>query len=438
MRAELVFVGTELLLGEILNTNAQYLGQSLAEQGVDVEAIVTVGDHLERIAAAIRGALDRVDLVVCCGGLGPTLDDLTREAVAAATGRPLELHPPTLEAIRRGFERRRLPFTENNARQAMLPAGAEPLPNPYGSAPGIALVHEGRLVFCLPGPPRELVPMWEREVLPRLAAERARRGERPVRLFRRVLKVVGLPESLAEERIRDLVAGRDDPAVGIYAKPFLEIHIRLATKAVDAEEAEGRLAPLEEAIRTRLGPHVYGRDEDTLPAALGRLLRARGLRLAVAESCTGGLVGHLLTEVPGSSEYFLGSLVCYANRLKEDLLDVDGESLRRHGAVSEPVARLMARGVQARTGADVALAITGIAGPGGGTPEKPVGTVWFCVRDREREWARTFRLPGTRQEVKQRAAGLGLALLWGFLQGLPEAGVPWGGGAAQGDRERAY
>lgn len=423
MRAELVFIGTELLLGEILNTHAVTLARSLADEGIDVYRMVTVGDNLERATAAVRQALERADLVVCTGGLGPTEDDVTREAVAAATGRALREDPGSLAAVRAYLERRGIPLTPGNARQATLPEGAEPLPNANGTAPGIFLRHGERLVVCLPGPPSELAPMWRDEVLPRLRAERARRGEAPSRLYRRVLRVVGLPESLLEERLHDLVHGQTDPTIAPYAKPGFEVHLRLATKATSEEEALGRLQPLEEEILRRIGPHVYGRDDETLEAAVGGLLQRHGLRLVVAESCTGGLIGHMLTNVPGSSAYVLGSLVCYDNRLKQSLLAVPETTLAAHGAVSAETARAMAAGALAATGADVALAVTGIAGPSGGTPAKPVGTVWFCVMDRRRELTRHFLVRGGREQVKSRAAGIGLALIRGFVLGLPDGGV---------------
>lgn len=423
VRAELVFVGTEVVLGEIVNTHAAYLGRSLAAEGVRVARATAVPDDPAEAAAVLREALARADLVVCTGGLGPTTDDVTRQALAEATGRPLREDPASRAAIQAYLERRGLPATEAGARQALLPDGAEPLPNPYGTAPGIALEHGGRLLLCLPGPARELQPMWEEHGLPRVRSFRGRRGEAPVRLFRRVLRVAGLPESVVEERLQDLFRPGADPEVAPYVQGFLEVHLRLRTRAAVPEEAEARLEAVERRIRERLGVHVYGRDDETLPAAVGALLRARGLRLALAESCTGGLIGHLITSVPGSSAYFLGSLVAYDDAVKRGVLGVPAEVLRRHGAVSEETARAMAAGAMATTGADVGLAVTGIAGPGGGTPEKPVGTVWLCVRDRERTLARRFWFPGVRAEVQERAAGLALALLRGFLLGLPDGGV---------------
>lgn len=423
VRAELVFVGTELVLGEIVNTHAAYLGRSLAGEGVAVGRAVAVPDRVDEAAAALREALARAELVVCTGGLGPTTDDVTREALAAATGRPLRTDPAALAALEAYLRRRGLKPSPTSARQALLPEGAEALPNPHGTAPGIALAREGRLVLCLPGPRRELVPMWEEHGLPRVRALRARRGEAPLRLFRRVLRVVGLPESAIEEQLADLFRPGADPEVAPYVQGYLEVHLRLRTWAARPEEAEARLTAAEEAIRRRLGAHVYGRDDETLPAAVGALLRQRGLRLAVAESCTGGLVGHLLTTVPGSSAYFLGSLVAYDNAVKRTVLGVPEEVLARHGAVSREAALAMAEGAMAATGADVALAVTGIAGPGGGTPDKPVGTVWLCVRDRQRALARRFWFAGVRAEVQERAAGTALALLRGFLLGLPDGGV---------------
>ncbi|HEX6989139.1 MAG TPA: competence/damage-inducible protein A, partial [Bacillota bacterium] len=363
MKAELVCIGTELLLGETLNTNAQYLGQHLADLGIDVYRRAVVGDNLARAQEAVAQALARADVVLTTGGLGPTMDDVTREVIAAVTGRPLRRDPALAAALASDLEARGLAVTETQLRQALLPEGAEALPNPYGTAPGIWVEVDGRVVCALPGPPAERRPMFTAQVEPRL--RRLLPGG-AAGLHRRILKVCGLPEAEVEDRLADLIARQSDPTIAPYAKSG-EIHLRLATKASDPADAAARFDGLEAEIRRRLGWHLFGRDDDTLPGVVGRLLAARGLTLAAAESCTGGLLGARITDVPGSSAYFLLSVVAYSNHAKQRVLGVPGDLLAAHGAVSEPVALAMAEGARRVAGADVGLGVTGIAGPGGGT-----------------------------------------------------------------------
>ncbi|MEX2356509.1 MAG: competence/damage-inducible protein A [Thermaerobacterales bacterium] len=429
MRADLIFVGTELLLGEILNTNAQYLSRRLAQLGVDVYVQTVVGDNLDRLSDVLADAVNRSDVVITTGGLGPTMDDLTRDAVARVIGRGLVEDPVLIAELEKHFERRGVPMTENNRRQACLPEGASPVPNRNGTAPGISLRHAGCLILCLPGPPRELMPMFEDEVAPRLLGNGKARLQT---LYSRVLKVVGMGESAVEHLLSDLVAGQSDPTIAPYAKSQ-ELHLRLATKASDEQEAEARFAPLETEIRRRLGRHLYGRDDETLEEITGRELVRRGLVLALAESCTGGLIGHRITNVAGSSDYFLMSLVAYDNRVKEQLLGVPAAVLAAHGAVSAETAAAMAEGALARlrscsgmsnqaaghhidrpTG-HVTLAVTGIAGPGGGTADKPVGTVFCAAAGLGYTVTLPLALRGSRSEIKHRSATMALNLLREYL-----------------------
>ncbi|BDG60529.1 competence/damage-inducible protein A [Caldinitratiruptor microaerophilus] len=420
MRAELVFVGTELLLGEILNTNAQYLSRRLAELGVDVYYQVTVGDNPERLEGALRQAIGRADVVLTSGGLGPTDDDLTREVAAALSGRPLREDPAVLAEIAAWFERAGRPMTANNRRQAMVPEGATVLPNPVGTAPGLIVpVGEPRqpggeppALVLMPGPPPELTRMFEDHVVPYLTR---RMGGTPLRLFTRTLRFCGIGESALADAVQDILAAQTDPTIAPYAKPG-EVHLRLATKAADAAIAEARFAPVVEAIRQRVGQHLFGTDETTLEQAVGDLLRQRGWTLALAESCTGGLVAKRITDVPGSSAYFLAGYVTYSNAAKMDVLGVPAETLAQHGAVSEATVRAMAEGARRRSGATVAVSVSGIAGPGGGTPEKPVGTVWIGLAYPGGVRARQFLFRGSRDHIRQVTAQYALAYLWAHLR----------------------
>ncbi len=408
--AEILAVGTELLLGQIVNTNARFLAESLARLGIDVYYQTVVGDNLRRAAAAFRQALGRSDLVVSSGGLGPTEDDLTREAVADALGLPLEEDEAARGVVEAYLTRRGLPLSGGQRRQWSLPRGARALANEAGSAPGFIVEQGGKAVICLPGPPSELVPMFRRHVAPYLEARPDRGGV----ILLRVLHVSGVGEAAVEERVRDLLSGRTNPTVAPCARPGA-VSLRITAKAADEATARAMIAPVEAAVRERLDPWVFGVDEETLEGEVGRLLRARGLTLALAESCTGGLIGHRITNIPGSSDYFLFGAVVYSNRAKEAILGVPGETLRRWGAVSRQTAVAMAEGVRRAGEADVGVATTGIAGPGGGTPEKPVGTVYFGLAAPEGAWWHHRVFTGERETIKQWAAQEALTLLRLYL-----------------------
>ncbi|WP_374712306.1 competence/damage-inducible protein A [Symbiobacterium terraclitae] len=427
MNAELVFVGTELLLGEILNTNAQYLSQQLSLLGVDVYHQQVVGDNAARLRAVLTQALGRADLVIACGGLGPTDDDITREVAAEVAGRALKLDEGLLRGLEAWFATRGRKMTENNRRQCMVPEGAKVLPNDRGTAPGLIIpAPGGKEIVLLPGPPGELQPMFARHVVPYLTA---RNGGRPMRLVTRTLRFVGIGESALADGLKDLLAGQTDPTIAPYAKTA-EVHLRLATRAADQAEGLARIAPVEAEIRARFGRFLYGTDDEDLAAAVGRLLADRGLTLATAESCTGGLVAKRITDVAGSSAYFRMGFVTYASEAKERFLGVPADLIAAHGVVSKPVARAMAQGALERAGADVAVAITGVAGPGGGTPETPVGTVCFGLAARGGAedgrgagalpggaWTERLWLHGDREGVRERAAVHALAMVRRYLTG---------------------
>ena len=414
MGAELLTIGTELLLGQIIDTNASWMSQRLAEAGIDVFFKSTVGDNWGRIDAAIRLALTRADVLIMTGGLGPTEDDLTREVLAAVLDRPLRLDPDILAAIEARFMRRRIPMPENNRKQAMVPEGAEVLHNPRGTAPGLLCQADGRVLVCMPGVPSEMKPMLLEQVIPRIRDAFGIRG----RIVSRVLKTCGISESMLDEKIGDYFRTMRNPSIGVLAHAG-EIHIRMTCKGDDPTEIAAQLDALDAKLCERLGPLIFGRDEEKLEAAVGRLLRERRATLAVAESCTGGLVASRLTDISGSSEYFERGIVAYSTEAKQRLLGVPAETIADHGLVSVETVRAMAVGVRRLAGTALGLATTGVAGPTGGTPEKPVGLVCVGLAWDGGDAAREFRLLGEREQVKYRGAQMALEMLRRHLLGIP-------------------
>lgn len=410
MVVEIVAVGTELLLGQILNTNARYLAQALARLGIDVYYQTVVGDNRDRVSLALAQAIDRSDVVITSGGLGPTMDDLTREGVARALGVEMVEDPAARRMVEGYFRRRGLTMPDDNRRQWSLPAAARALPNERGSAPGLIAERDGKVIVCLPGPPAELRPMFEAHVVPYLRRLPGTGGQV---ILSRTLHLCGIGEAPAEELVRDVMAG-DNPTVAPYARPG-QVDLRITAKAASEAGALALIAPVEAALRARLEPHVFGADDETLEAAVGALLRRKGLTLALAESCTGGLVGQRITRVPGSSDYFLLSAVVYANAAKVRVLGVPAATLRRWGAVSSQAAVAMAEGARRAAGAGVAASITGIAGPGGGSARKPVGTIFFGLAAPEGSWWRRRSFTGDRDTVREWAAQECLTLLRLYL-----------------------
>ena len=410
MNAEVIAIGTELLLGFVLNTDTVFLGRALAGLGINCYYQVTVGDNPKRLAQTIRTALERSDLVITCGGLGPTVDDITLETLAEVADRPLILDKTILGRMERRFTQLGIRMPKTNVRQAMIPQGAVVFPNPMGTAPGFLLeLKPNRLLVALPGPPAELIPMVNRYLVPRL---RRHAGKTIIRS--KTLKVTGLTESEVDIQVRDLLALKGQATVGIYAHPG-QVDLRITAKAPSAPAADRRIAQVEGTIRRRLGNLIFGVDEESLEAAVGMVLKKRRLTLATAESCTGGLVGHRLTEVSGSSDYFLGGVVAYSNNLKTSLLSVPPDLLKKHGAVSSKVAAAMARGVCQRTGSTVGLAVTGIAGPTGGTARKPVGLVYIALKTPEGVKVVRHNLSGDRATVKFKASQAALNTLRLYL-----------------------
>ncbi len=410
---ELVTIGDELLLGDRVDTNAAWLGRRLGAAGIRVARRATVGDDEAAIGDAVRGALERTGVVVCTGGLGPTSDDVTRPAVARLFGRALHVDEGVVAHIRGRFEALGREMPERNRVQAEVPEGATVFRNDRGTAPGLALEDDaGRVAILLPGVPREMRGLVDEQVLPYL---RRRWPEVARPILHRVVRTTGIPESALATRIDDL-AGALAPLAVAFLPGHPGVDVRLTSwGALDAEDAARRLDAAEAALRERLDRYVYGTDDADLAAVVGAELGRRGRTLVVAESCTGGLIAKRLTDAPGASAYFLAGAVTYSDPSKRILLGVRDATLRAHGAVSEETVREMAAGMRRVVAADYAIAVTGIAGPGGGSPEKPVGTVWIAIAAADGVEARRVRLPGDREEIRERAAQAALALLWRHL-----------------------
>ncbi|MBI3989539.1 MAG: competence/damage-inducible protein A [candidate division NC10 bacterium] len=414
MIAEILTIGSELLLGRIVNTNVAAIAERLSLEGIQVAFATTVGDELGRIEEAFRLALARADLVIATGGLGPTEDDLTREAVSAVLGRPLKLDEGIVERIRQRFARRGVSMPKNNEKQALVPEGALVLENPHGTAPGLFIqVGERQAVLLTPGVPREMLPMLGERALPKLRElfGLRRRGTT------RVLKVTGLSESKVDEMVGDLIRPDTNPAVTILAHPG-EIHLVLRAIAEAGEELEALLGSVEGEVRRRLGVFLYGTDHERLEDVVGRLLTERRKTVAVAESCTGGLVAHRLTNVPGSSFYFERGVVAYSEEAKQTAVDVPSALIHRYGAVSREVAEAMAEGIRKGSETDYGLGITGIAGPSGGTPERPVGLVHIALSWGDGIASKESRFPFDREMNKWWAAQMALDLLRRHLLGV--------------------
>ncbi len=412
-QVELIAIGTELLLGQLVDTNTAFIAAHLADIGIDVYATHAVGDNRERIARAIEGALERADGVITTGGLGPTVDDLTKEAVCDALGIDCERHAPTIARMEALFESIGRPMRENNRKQADLPRGSGVLENPNGTAPGFVVpAPGGKFVASLPGVPHEMKPMLVERLLPRLQA----RFGIEERIVTRVLHVTGLGESEIDHRIGDLFRAGENPKVAVLAHVG-RCDVKIMAKAGTQAGAASLIAPVEVELRARLEGHVYGTDDETIEATILALLRARNEHLALAESCTGGRIAAALTAVPGASESFAGGIVAYDNAAKIGLLGVDAHIIDETGAVSEETALAMARGARERFKAEVAIATTGIAGPTGGSPEKPVGLVWLAAVWPGGQRSVSVKFPGDREAVQARATQASLGLLWGILTG---------------------
>ena len=408
---EILAVGTELLLGQLADTNTAHIAGALAAAGVDVYAMHAVGDNRERITAAIRAALERADGVVSSGGLGPTVDDLTKEAVCDALGLGTEMHEPSLRAMEAIFAKTGREMRENNRKQAEVPSGSFVMANAMGTAPGfIAVRADGKFVACMPGVPHEMKPMLAEELIPCLRERFKLRDA----IYTRVLHTLDIAESEIDHRIGDLFRTLENPKIAVLAHDF-RCDVKIMAKAESEAHAVELIAPVEQDIATRLSGHIFGVDDETLPGAIHSLLQQDGRTLAVAESCTGGAIAAELTTVPGSSRSFIGGVVAYDNSVKTRILGVNETTLQSDGAVSEETALEMARGVRARLGTSIGISTTGIAGPDGGSPEKPVGLVWIGFADSGGARAKRFHFYGGRKQIQARARVAALILLWKAL-----------------------
>ncbi len=411
MRAEIISIGTELLVGSILNTNTQFLSQKLAENAIDIYHHTTVGDNPERIIESLKVAASRADLVITSGGLGPTEDDITAKCLAKFLGKPLALHRPTYRAIVRRLKIRGHSMTRLIARQCYVPGGAAILPNETGTAPGILCQTnwqgQKKWVLLLPGPPRELQPMFTDGALPLL--RRLARLKKEYFIVRSV-KIAGLIEAQVAPRVTDLLKLKPPLTVGIYAKPG-EVELKIMAKSASKEKARQMAARVEHAIKKRFKEKVYGVDAETLSSAVGALLREKRKTLAVAESCTGGLFSNLITETPGSSAYFLGGVIAYSDKIKTALLNIDKGLIKKYGAVSAPAAKKMAQNIRALFQSDFGIGITGIAGPTGGTAKKQVGLVYIALADKKKMVCFKNQFFGNRGEIKSRSADRALDIL---------------------------
>lgn len=406
MTAELISVGTELLLGNIVNTNAAFLAQECAKLGLSVYYQTTVGDNPGRLKAAVEQALERSDVVILSGGLGPTQDDLTKEITAEAFGMKLVEDDHTRERIQAYFDARGTKkIAENNWKQAMVPEGAVVVDNDNGTAPGLILEKDGKTAILLPGPPGELIPMFQKDIFPWL------HQRQPETIVSEMVKLCGIGESSAEMMIADLIAAQSNPTIATYAKTG-EVHLRVTTRAEDEESAKRMMAPVLKELKVRFGNHIYTMDEHvSLEDAVVGLLQEQGLTVTTVESCTGGLIAGRLVNVPGVSEVFKQGFVTYSNKAKRKLVGVKKTTLREFGAVSDKTAREMARGAVLVTGADAAVAVTGIAGPDGGTEEKPVGLVYIAAAVRGQTYVQECHFTGNRAKIRESTVAAALTLL---------------------------
>lgn len=384
-----------MLLGQLLNTNTYYISKQLSALGINVYFHTVVGDNEDRMASAVQTALERADLIITTGGLGPTQDDLTKETIAKVLGLKLELSEESLEIISSFFVGRGKPMPEINKKQAYFPEGALILPNDLGTAPGTIVELDNKIIVILPGPPFEMQPMFKDYVLPYLQ----KKTHQETVIKSRTLRIFGIGESAAQEKLDDIFRNQTNPSLAFNAKPA-EIHIRLTVKATDDDEANRLMDSTEQKIRERIGQHIFGVDKETLELVVGRLLKSRKMTISLAESCTGGMVATRLTEVPGSSDYLMYGVVSYSNAAKEKILGVSRETLDKYGAVSAETAEEMARGVKAINNTDFGLSITGIAGPTGGSPEKPVGLVFVGLSTPDGTFVKKFDFAGNRQLIR--------------------------------------
>ncbi|WP_347028411.1 competence/damage-inducible protein A [Intestinibacter bartlettii] len=396
MKAEIITVGTEILLGDILNTNCRYLSRELAAMGIEMYYQITVGDNEERLLKTLEESLNRSDIVICTGGLGPTEDDITKEVCAKYFGYELELHKPSLDAMIERFKHMNRVPTKNNEKQAYFPKEAYILKNDNGTAPGCIMEKEGKMIVVLPGPPKEMESMFENYVKPYLSklTDDVIESE--------VLRIIGVGESKVENDILDIIDSQTNPTIATYAKGY-ECTLRITAKAKSVEEAKELIKPMSDEMKRRFGQSLYATGETSIEEVVAKMLVENNLKIAVAESCTGGMVSASLINYPGISSVFMEGCVTYSNEAKMKSLGVKKETLDVYGAVSPECAKEMASGVAARYNTNVGIATTGIAGPSGGTDEKPVGLVYFGIYINGKVITKKYVFNGDRQGIRERA-----------------------------------
>ncbi|MGI6163075.1 MAG: competence/damage-inducible protein A [Bacillota bacterium] len=409
MQAEIISIGTELLLGEITDTNAQYLSSRLRDIGVNVYRRITVGDNPGRLLSAFEESISRADIIIATGGLGPTEDDLTAHCLASALKRTLVFDETAWASIEEWFTKRRRLSDISDKKQAYIVSGGFFIHNPAGTAPGQGVLFDGKLAVLLPGPPFEMKPMFETYVIPLIRQH----FNDLVPIHYVNLNVVGLPESKVAEAVKDLMAS-ENPSLAPYTGTG-QVRLRIAARGHNEAETMGLISTMEKEVRRRLGHHIYGKNDDTLEEAIGKLLRRKGLTLAVAESVTGGLVSHRITEVPGSSKYFKMGMVAYDSGIKMSQLGIPPEAVHKDQAVNQEVAMSMAESIRLLAGADLGLATTGFAGPDGGTPDEPVGTVYIGISSKKGTSVDKIVHPSSRSRTKAYAAQRALYTLYRFL-----------------------
>ena len=404
MKAEIIAIGTEILLGDIVNSNAQYLAQELASLGIDMHYQQVVGDNENRIIHAFDEAYSRSDIIITTGGLGPTGDDLTKEVAAKYFNKKLLQHEESVKKIKDYFKFRERKMTENNLKQGLIPEGTIVINNDNGTAPGVIIEEKDKIMVILPGPPKEMKPMFEEIVKPYLQ----KRTDSV--LVSKVIKILGIGESAVAEELKDIMAAQTNPTIAPYAKE-VGVMLRITAKANNEEEAIKLIEPIEREIKDRLGENVYATEDVSIEDVVAKLLVEKKLTISTAESCTGGMIAATLINYPGISEVFLEGAVTYSNEAKHNRLGVKNETLEKYGAVSEETAKEMAIGIAKNAGTDVSIVTTGIAGPGGGTEEKPVGLVYIGVYVKGEVEVQRCIFNGNRSRVRQQATTTGLDML---------------------------
>lgn len=407
--AEILAIGTELLMGNTVNTNATYIARGLAQNGVNVYHQEVVGDNPQRLKESLDQAFSRSDIVITTGGLGPTYDDLSKETIAAWFGRELVMDEESLQHIEEHFRKLNREMTDNNRKQAMMPEGCTIFPNPNGTAPGCAIEKDGKVAFMLPGPPREMKPMFDHYVIPYLMKDS------DTVLESRMIYLFGIGESMLEHKLHDVMVASSNPTLAPYAKTG-EVQLRVTARVARGEDPEAILQPMIDKVKEIAGEYIYGIDIGDLQTAAVTRLQEKGLHAATAESCTGGYVSKRLTEVSGASAVFDCAVCSYSNEIKEKVLGVSHETLERYGAVSEQTAKEMAAGIRRLSGAEIGVSTTGIAGPGGGSEEKPVGLVYVAVDSDRYSEVLKLNIPSrsedAREYIRYIASSHALHLIW--------------------------